>query len=516
MNSEAEAKYYRDKHVIERLGEVRVKGETFNNLPLLGISEENYRRFIKEKQTDKEKKEEILLNFLKLIGGKNPEWSKGTEILVEYVKSKLRIYTTKNDVKTEMWVYKEGVYLPQGKSEVKMILRDVLKEWYSQYIVNLVIAKIEADTFIETATFFIIQNRKEVCVLNGILNIETNELTPFTPDKIFFNKMPVKYEPKAECKMIDAFLEEVLANKEDVKVFYELGGFALLKEYRYEKAFMFVGNGRNGKGKTIDLLRRVFGSSNCCSIPLSNLLPDSFQISELYGKSLNLAGDIDNKDLRDTSMFKSATGRDLLNGKRKFLPDISFENYAKFVFACNDLPMVYDLSKGFWDRWILLEFPFYFAEKERFEQTQEQERINWKIRDTSILDKITTEQELSGLLNKFLEGLKRLKKNEKFSQTIGTEQTKNLWIRKANSFIAFVMDEIEEDYDGKISKKEVRKKYAEYCKLHKVLGKSDAVIKRVLQENFGASEDRIQQSLNYDKYTQDWYWTGIKWKSKNG
>jgi hypothetical protein len=49
---------------------------------------------------------------------------------------------------------------------------------------------------------------------------------------------------------------------------------------------------------------------------LASLRADGFSISELFRNLFNLAGDIGNQDLKDTSMFKSLTGRDLVNGKK--------------------------------------------------------------------------------------------------------------------------------------------------------------------------------------------------------
>lgn len=444
--------------------------------------------------------------FLDLV--KEKKLSDASEIIVEYILEGNHIYTTKDDVKSEMWIYKEGIYVPQGKSEIKELMRDILGKWYSQWYYNQVIAKIEADTFIEQNKFFNNNYKEEVPILNGILNIKTGELLEFTPEKIFFSKCPVKYDPCAECPKIDLFLTEVLKNPEDKKLFYEIGGFCLLKEYLFEKAFMFVGGGRNGKGKSLELIKRVIGAENCFSLSLASLQHDNADISQLFGKMVNLAGDIGHKDLQETAMFKSLTGRDLITTKRKFLQALTFENYAKFIFACNELPMVYDISKGFWDRWILLEFPYYFGTKEEIENIKEGKEF-MKLRDESIIEKITTEQELSGLLNQFLIGLNRLFENRKFSSTMGSEETKNIWIRKSNSFMAFCMDKIIEDGESKISKKELRKRYSDYCKEHKIATKSDIVMKRVMGDMFGATDERVIEELGN---RQEWHWMGVRWK----
>lgn len=512
-----EAKYYRDKGVIERSGKgLECAKRTYR---FLGVDPESIKRIEREKaeengeqltkqimsqeQIEAQLRNEIIMYLA------TKEKSKATEIIVNYIKENFHIYTTKHDEKPEIWIYDNGIYIPRGKSIIRETTRRILKEAYNNFLCNEVISKIEADTFIEIDKFFGTNYKDEIPVQNGILNIFTRELKPFTPNKIFFNKCPVFYEPEATCEVIDNFLCDVMRNSEDKKVYYEIGGFCLLKEYTFEKAFMFVGNGRNGKGKCLELIKRCIGAENCYSLPLAALQYDNADISQLFGKMVNLAGDIGYSDLKDTSLFKALTGRDLITAKRKFLTALSFQNYAKFIFACNDLPRVYDLSKGFWDRWILLEFPYYFAGKEEWEKASEEERKMWKIRDESIIDKIATPEQLSGLLNAFLDGLNRLITEHKFSTTKGTEEVKNTWIRKSDSFMAFCMDNIEENYNSFILKKDVRAKFSKYCKELKLKNTSDNAIKVTLENNYGVTDTRKETFGGY----WEWAWEGIKWKN---
>lgn len=457
--------------------------------------------------TEKERQVKIKRQFIELVAGKEKKWAIATELLTFYIKSKVYIYTTKEDINSEVWIYKEGIYVPQGKSEIKILLRELLEDWYSQYILNLVIAKIEVDTFIDAAGFFGKNYKGEIPVRNGILNIFSRDLQPFSPEKIFFNKMPVNYDSSAQCPQIEQFLSGVLGSEDDKDVFYEIGGFCLLNEYIFEKAFLFIGNGRNGKDKTLELIKRTLGVEGCTSIPLGALEPESFVISELFQKKANIAGEISGKDLKETSMFKALTGRSLISAKRKFLHNIIFVNYAKFIFACNELPMVYDTSRAFWDRWVLIEFPYTFVTKNEYEQAQDKSKL--KIRDEEIIEKITTDSELSGVLNKFLEGLIRLTFTREFSTTKNTKEIRELWVRKSNSFVAFCMDGIEESWEGKIAKSELRHKYSQFCKDHRVSSKSDVVIKRVLEDLFGATEN-----FEYlgDSGGRERFWGGIKWK----
>lgn len=460
-----------------------------------------------EKSVIINEKKKIKELYLNMVFGREKDFQGASELLVKYILKYNTIYTTKVDKESEMWIFKDGIYIPNGKSEIREITRDILQELLSNHTLNLIILKIEADTYIEFDKFFKTNYKELVPVENGILNVLTRELKPFDKKYIFFAKLPVKFDPLMKCEQIDLFLSEVLAKPSDKEVFYEIAGFSLYKEYTFEKGFMFIGGGRNGKGKSIELIKRMIGLDNIASLSLASLHPESFSISTLFGKMINLAGDIGYQDLKDTSVYKSLTGRDLFGAKRKFLNNLTFENYAKFIFACNELPMVYDNSKGFWDRWVLLEYPYTFVTKEEYEQSFTNSSI--KLRDEDKINKIATPEELSGLLNKSLDGLDRLLKNRNFSTTLGSEEVKVKWIRKSNSFMAFCLDNIEDDYDSIITKKDLRKNYAEYCKEHKIMPKSDFVIKKALSENYGATESK-RELLGEWEYV----WIGVKLKEK--
>lgn len=429
------------------------------------------------------------------------EHDKATEKICEYIKSNNKIYTIRNDVNTEVWIYQEGIYVPSGKSYIIETCRRLLEEVYKTHFSNRVIAKIEADTYIDAADFFNNNVLDKVCVNNGILDLKTKKLMPFDDDYIFFNKLPVDFDPGATCPKIKQFFETVLKYKEDIPVMQELFGYSLWKEYFIEKSFMLSGNGRNGKGKTISLMKKFIGVSNVANISLKQIELDNFAISELHNKMVNLAGDIDKTSLKETGRFKGLTGRDLLSAPRKFLPCIHFVNYSKMIFCANDLPNVYDTSIGFWERWILIEFPYTFKSKKEIEQcTDAAEKSLMKLRDEDIIEKISTPNEMSGLLNWALIGLDSILKNREFSYSQNTTDVKNKWIRKSDSFKSFCLEFIQPEYNCMISKAELRNVYSKFCFKHKLRIAKDQHVKDCLQELFGVWDDRFRQdgeSINY-------------------
>jgi len=219
----------------------------------------------------------------------------------------------------------------------------------------------------------------------------------------------------------------------------------------------------------------------------------------------NLAADLSKTDLKETGMIKSLIGRDTIQAKRKYLRDLNFVSFAKMIFAANELPKIYDTTDGFWTKWVLIEFPYKFVIEKDYNELSERDKETHKIMNPDIIENLTTPEELSGLLNLALEHLKNLIKNKDFSYSKNTQEVKDIWIRRSDSFTAFCFDCLVEDIDSRINKKIIRRKYHEYRKKHKVPSCSDKAIKITLENMFGASE--IQEWDNRERF-----WEGINFK----
>ena len=101
---------------------------------------------------EERERKELREKFIFLI--KDKRIGEATEEIVKWILKHNHIYTTKNDEKTEMWIYKDGIYVPQGKSEVKEQMRGLLDIWFNSYYYGQVISKLEPDTFIDSEKFF--------------------------------------------------------------------------------------------------------------------------------------------------------------------------------------------------------------------------------------------------------------------------------------------------------------------------------------------------------------------------
>lgn len=437
------------------------------------------------------------------------ETTKATEVLAIGLKNQFNFKSIRNDNDEEIWVYIDGIYLPNGKTYILENVRKIIGSLYTTYFANQVVSKIYTDTFIEKETFFNQQNEEPYLlpVINGLLDIKENKLYNFTSHKYFFNKINAKYDPSKDCSNIKEFIRSITRDNLDYLTIGEIFGFALLREYKFEKGFMLYGeHGRNGKSKLLSLLKNFVGSQNCASVSLQEIEKEQFSLINFHNKLVNISSDIPTTAIENTGIYKSLTGRDPINANRKGKTHIQFVNYAKMIFACNELPIIKTLSNAFWMRWVLIDFPYRFLPQHEIDSLDD--KTNVFIQNPEILNGLTTEDELSGLLNFAIESLKRVEKTNKFSNETNSNMVKKYWLRKSNSVASFIEDCIELNYEGIMSKQEFRTHYHNYCVRENLNQMSDKAIKITLSNELGLSE-----SYNKLEDMQVFCWKGIKLKT---
>jgi len=447
---------------------------------------------------------------------------RATEWLARWILAHEHIFTTASDTHPETWFYEDGVYLPNGKSKIKEICREIFGQAYTPQLVNAVLFKIEGSSMIEPEKFYGTPVPELACVENGILNILTGELLPHTHERIFFNKHPVKYLPEQQADAWNNHLKAVLASKEDRELLQELFGFCLLKDYRFEKAFMLNGSGRNGKGKTLEVLKTLLGPQNCSATSLQDLDGYIFAAADLLNKNANICGDLPAKALTGSGIFKTLTGHDLRTNARKNKDPISATNYAKLIFSANEIPRTCDDTDAFFDRWYIVDFPYTFLPANERNNLPESKRAFIKERDPEIISKLTTPSELSGILNWSLVGLQRLLKNKCFTTNQTMVSVKATWLRRSDSFAAFCLDHIEDavGVGWEIDKDELRKLYQDYCKTHKTKLHDDKHIALYLKTNLCAADkikvNRVASANSRDGDMSERYsvWVNIRYQKE--
>jgi phage/plasmid-associated DNA primase len=116
-----------------------------------------------------------------------------------------------------------------------------------------------------------------------------------------------------------------------------------------------------------------------------------------------------------------------VNVERKKKDPFEFTPFAKLVFSCNEIPELPDNTYATWRRLILLEFENVFEDN----------------KDTTLIDKLTTEEEMSGLLNLALQNLKQLVRDNEFAYTKDIETVRNMYEENSNTMAKFKQERIE-------------------------------------------------------------------------
>lgn len=393
----------------------------------------------------------------------------------------------------ELYIYERGIYVSADKIVGKIVEDAVEKsEKVTRHFVEEVIGHLQRKFLVDSKAV----NPKHLLPLqNGLLDLTTFELKEFTPDIYFTFKLPLWYDPEADCPLFKKFLSEVLY-PEDIPTMQELFGYCLWRDYHIQKAFMLVGEGSNGKSTLIGVLKAFLGAENTASIAIQTLEHDRFAVSTLYNKLANLYADLPDKALYSTGTFKMLTGGDPISADKKFRERFTFVNYAKLIFSANKLPQVFDNTDAFFRRWVIITFPNVFTEDKA---------------DKHLLEKLTTEEELSGILNWALEGLKRLLAQGHFSNTKSTEVLRDEYIRMSNPLQAFVNEYIKEDSLGWIAKDEFYARYVEFCQQNKFVIKAKNIVAKDLQSCLSIQISVERREINGERVQG---WRGIAWKEK--
>ena len=374
----------------------------------------------------------------KTVGFKHNEF--GDELIEAY-----KIIT----VNGQLYVYEDGYY----QQDEKIIERKMIDLFPSikQTQRSEVLAYIRIKTHINSADIKV--SPYIINLKNTRLDIRTGKCLEFTPDAIEFDRIPVTYDPSAYCSDLDKMLNRVfLEDREVINLFEEMIGYCLIKTARYQKAFILVGSGSNGKSTILDLLEEFLGPRNYSSLPLEKVT-DRFNMAELENRLANIGDDIDNVTIRDSGTLKKMISGESITVERKGERPFKLSPYATHIYSANAIPRSFDKSDGFYRRWLLVPFNAKFtAEDPDY--------------DPLIFDKITTDAALSYLLNIGLRGASRLIKRGRFTEPQSVKEALEHYKTDNSTTLSWIEDKgLDADYFLDNSTDKVYGDFTDWCKL---------------------------------------------------
>lgn len=390
-----------------------------------------------------------------------------------------------------LWIKKGGIYVPieadlrdkfiqdciknqnLSKSEVRDILFEILKE-----------RPLLRSSICQSVNF--------IPLNNGIYEISTRKFIPWEDNKkrVFIKKHTlINYKWSRKCLAFARLLDQIML-EEDIPVFQEMLGYLFYKRYIFQKVFIFTGIGSNGKSVLLNIISHLLGDGFVSHLSLTNI-NDSHLIGDLYMKLANINSELPEERLVDNNSFKALTGNDRVTANPKHRDPFPFVNYAKFIFACNDLPKVKD-AYSYFRRIVVFPFNNTFWEKQDYDKLKEQGDLKNTdfLQDPFVADKILkSKEEISGIFNWAMEGLDRLLRNGRFTYQKTVEETRDLYYRIHDGITLFTKTCLSlGEYDF-ISKDDMYVIYCKYCDKMRIPKESKEKVGRALKK-LGVEEIR--------------------------
>lgn len=271
---------------------------------------------------------------------------------------------------------------------------------------------------------------------NGWFNLVTEELVPHSPERKTLFKSSIAYDKDATCPLWDKFLDEDLQMPADqVRVIDQFSGYLLTPSIEQQKSLFF--DGRTGAGKsTIPLIwRKILGD-----------LATQASLTSLEGGEVRFMGDVfthrhfcffDEANPRTRHIneyFQNLISNETIKVERKGVQEKpQVRNMLKIVVALNEMPD--HMPPGMKRRYIHIKFNRSFTEE--------------GAADPQFAQKIV-ENELSGVFNRMVRGLKDFKKMGGFTMIAGEEERRREYDLTSDDFSAFLADNFDPINDGVI------------------------------------------------------------------
>jgi len=361
----------------------------------------------------------------------------------------------------DFYQFSNGIWQRIPKNKAESIVHKEIKERSKNQVISEVLSAIRREKLINAETVEAHQNRMDIAVNNGLLNVETKSLQTLLPEHYRFKKMNAGYNPNAKYPEFLTLVNDLFKGDSDITekilLLQEICGYLLIPDYKLvKKMFFFYGpNADNGKSSFLNIIQSLIGDDYFEAVRMSDL--NGFLLQRLRGKHANIVGDEKANATVEDGIIKMLIGEtDQITADRKHAEAINFFNKARLIFSLNQLPNAEQRDEGYFTRVLILEF------NNRFLTAPDPNDPRQMKADPSKIQRIT-EKEKDGILNWMLEGLGRLLKNGLLTIPQSSEQALEKYKLDSNSVLKFVQDRCELKPKSEVDRTTVYQAYAECC-----------------------------------------------------
>lgn len=271
------------------------------------------------------------------------------------------------DAAGAFWTYADGVWSYNPSAHVARLSSE-LKNSYRVAHSSLVSDHLQSMLTVQGQVIKDEPHQKYINLSNGMYNWEKNSLVPHDKHKMSTVQLSFAYDSQADCPNFDKWLSETMPGNEQLAL--EVMGYMMLNGNPKHKAILLVGGGRNGKSTFLRVIQNMIGQKNYSSLTLKQLSTERFAPVAMYGKLANIAGDIHEGHLNDSTTFKAITGLDPIQAERKGQQGFTFTPWATLIFSTNSLWSSSDTTDGYLERWLPVPFTQKFDANGQFNEAE--------------------------------------------------------------------------------------------------------------------------------------------------
>lgn len=176
-------------------------------------------------------------------------------------------------------------------------------------------------------------------------------------------------DPAIKKALFKVFCEWLDSKEEATSMLHHLAT-ALAPGWSAVKYILLLGEGRNGKGVTLQMMKDLFGSANCSNVTRQMMAENSPALLDLNGKLLNLVFDGPATYLKDSGTEKSLVAGEPVAVRRLYESSTTqVMTNALFVEGLNFEPKTRDKSTALQKRLVRFHYPNVYEDNLVFKHT---------------------------------------------------------------------------------------------------------------------------------------------------
>jgi P4 family phage/plasmid primase-like protien len=288
---------------------------------------------------------------------------------------------------------------------------------------------------------------------NGTLEVETGKFRDFSQADYCSILMDYDYDPSASCPTWEHFIEDVTDEEpRRAENLQFIAGYTLVPDCRYQKIFVLLGEGSNGKSVYLEIIQALFGKSNVSVVSPTGLTQE-FQRIKIKDALLNIGKDVSpdfsTGEIREW-LLQISDGT-LIQACYKGQTHITFEPRCKLIYSMNK-PPVASVIEGLNRRLRFIEFPCKYVD---FPDKRDKRQ---KPKDVNLIPKLL--KELPGIFNWAYNGYKLLNTVGYFTDTPEQAEITKQFEEMSDPIAVFCDENI---FQGEETRDYVYATYKEWC-----------------------------------------------------